>query len=239
MPSKTLQIETETAQKRLLDVAERLFAERGFDGTSVRLITSTADCNLNAVNYHFQSKDNLYRTVFERLIDELQGQRIGGITEATQDAGIDDGPSDGVAMLTAVVEAFARAYVEPLVQGGRGKMLLDLMLRELVDPKLPRDLFLSQVIDPTEQALAQVIQTAMPDHDEQSAALCAASILGQLGHFVTMHNLRGNVAAYADLSQVIRHVVAFSMGGVLAAAALDQTGEQSEKQTDAEGQSHD
>lgn len=41
---------------RILDAAEKLFAERGFSETSLRLITSKAEVNLASVNYHFGSK---------------------------------------------------------------------------------------------------------------------------------------------------------------------------------------
>ena len=59
------QIETRT---RLLDSAEQLFAERGIDATSLRAITTAAGANLASVNYHFGSKDELFREVVSRRI---------------------------------------------------------------------------------------------------------------------------------------------------------------------------
>src|SRR5436309_2278461 len=64
---------------RLLDVAERLFAERGFRATSVRDITAEASCNVAAVNYYFGGKDNLYREMFRRRLGALRDQRIASI----------------------------------------------------------------------------------------------------------------------------------------------------------------
>ena len=46
-------------KNHLLDVAEILFAQNGFDAVSVREITAAAKCNMGAVNYHFQSKKSL------------------------------------------------------------------------------------------------------------------------------------------------------------------------------------
>ncbi|GAB3387419.1 TetR/AcrR family transcriptional regulator [Azotobacter armeniacus] len=54
--------------ERILDAAEQLFAERGFAETSLRLITSKADVNLAAVNYHFGSKSALIEAVFSRVL---------------------------------------------------------------------------------------------------------------------------------------------------------------------------
>jgi len=53
---------------RILDAAEKLFAERGFSETSLRLITSKAEVNLASVNYHFGSKKELIRAVLARYL---------------------------------------------------------------------------------------------------------------------------------------------------------------------------
>lgn len=53
-------------KEKILNAAERLFAEQGFEHTSLRQITSTADVNLASVNYHFGSKKALIQAVLER-----------------------------------------------------------------------------------------------------------------------------------------------------------------------------
>ena len=56
----------------LIDAGRLLFAERGFDGTSVRALTSRAGANLGAVTYHFGSKESLYEAVAESLMRPLR-----------------------------------------------------------------------------------------------------------------------------------------------------------------------
>ena len=56
----------ETAD-RILDVATKMFAEKGFDGTSTKEICRAANVNVAAIHYHFESKENLYVAVFERF----------------------------------------------------------------------------------------------------------------------------------------------------------------------------
>lgn len=51
---------------KILEVANELFAEKGFKGTSIREIAKLADVNLSAVNYHFTNKENLYSQVFQQ-----------------------------------------------------------------------------------------------------------------------------------------------------------------------------
>ncbi|SFZ73784.1 TetR/AcrR family transcriptional regulator [Chitinimonas taiwanensis] len=62
------QIDTAT---RILDAAEALFVEHGFEATSMRMITQRAEVNLAAVNYHFGSKDALFQGVFTRRLTPL------------------------------------------------------------------------------------------------------------------------------------------------------------------------
>ena len=54
---------SDITRERILKAAERLFAERGYDGTSIRTIVAKAKVNQAAINYHFDGKDGLYREV--------------------------------------------------------------------------------------------------------------------------------------------------------------------------------
>ena len=60
-----------TTSLRILDQAERLFAEQGFNDTSLRAITSAAEVNIASVNYHFGSKKNLIQAVFNRYLEDF------------------------------------------------------------------------------------------------------------------------------------------------------------------------
>ena len=73
-------------QSRILDAAEALFMEHGFEATSLRQITSVAGVNLAAVNYHFGSKDDLFEAVLTRRLDPMNQERIAFLTRFEQDA---------------------------------------------------------------------------------------------------------------------------------------------------------
>ncbi|MEW6991333.1 TetR/AcrR family transcriptional regulator [Colwelliaceae bacterium 6441] len=60
-----------STKNKILDAAESLFADKGFNGTSLREITSLAEVNLAAVNYHFGSKKELIKSVMSRYMNEL------------------------------------------------------------------------------------------------------------------------------------------------------------------------
>jgi len=61
---------------RILDAAEALFMEHGFEATSLRSLTSAASVNLAAVHYHFGSKEELFQAVLTRRLDPMNQERI-------------------------------------------------------------------------------------------------------------------------------------------------------------------
>jgi len=63
----------------ILDVAEKVFSDKGFDGASTRLISSEAGVNMAMLNYYFGSKEGLFLAIFDRKISSFQSilQNIG------------------------------------------------------------------------------------------------------------------------------------------------------------------
>src|SRR5262245_9055913 len=71
----------------ILAAAEKLFAERGFADVSMRDITSAAEVNLAAVNYHFGSKDELLVALFVDRVTPLNRERATLLRDAEARAG--------------------------------------------------------------------------------------------------------------------------------------------------------
>jgi len=67
-------------KEKILDAAEGLFMEHGFEATNVRSITTAAGVNLAAVNYHFGSKEVLFQAVLTRRLDPLNQERVDLLT---------------------------------------------------------------------------------------------------------------------------------------------------------------
>ena len=199
-------------RERLLDAAERLFAEKGFAATSVRDITAAASSNIAAVNYHFGGKHNLYHEVFRRRMAAMRDQRIASIRQV----------QGGATSLEGVLYAFATAFLQPLVDRGSGRLLIELISREMLDPQLPRELFLAEVVGPVQEALAEAIMTVTPGLDAGAARLCVVSIVGQL--LQVAHRLRRGELAPAwgaelpPLPDMLGQIVRFSAAGVRACA---------------------
>ena len=92
-----------STKDRILAAAELLFAQHGFAETSLRAVTSRADVNLAAVNYHFGSKSNLVNEVFRRRLDELSRRRLDALAAA-------EGQRHGE------LEAVLAAFIEPALE---------------------------------------------------------------------------------------------------------------------------
>lgn len=61
---------------RLLETAEQLFAEKGFEAVSIRDITGLAKANVAAVNYYFGGRENLLTQVMLRHLTPINEERL-------------------------------------------------------------------------------------------------------------------------------------------------------------------
>jgi AcrR family transcriptional regulator len=73
LPVMRVAVET---KERILDAAETLFMEHGYEATSLRALTAAADVNLAAVNYHFGTKEELFQAVLTRRLDPMNQRRL-------------------------------------------------------------------------------------------------------------------------------------------------------------------
>jgi len=199
------------ARDRLLDAAEKSFAEKGFDGTGVRELTAKAHCNIAAVNYHFGGKDNLYIEVFRRRLSALCEARIRSIEQVMS-------RSDDEVTLEELLRAFAKSFVEPLVDQASGPVFMKLMIREISDPRLPKRMFLEEMILPTLRVFERAIVRICPGMDERTVVLCLVSVVGQLMHIVSVGEMFGHGGdgdlPIPSLDEIVEHVVEFSAAGI-------------------------
>ena len=109
---------------RLIDAAERLIAERGSAATSVRDVLAEAGvANASAVGYYFGSKDGLIAAVERRAVEQVNSERVAGLTA------LDPG---------APLEDLVRSWVAPLVRlrcAGRGPATARVFTRIFDEPR--------------------------------------------------------------------------------------------------------
>ena len=146
--------ESPGTRDRILDAAERLFAEQGFYVTTLRAITQAAEVNLAAVNYHFGSKQALVIAVFQRRLDELSSDRLARLDRAHNR---DDPP---------VLEDVLDAFVYPAMalmgeQTAGGHRFMQLLMRAYADHDEALHGAISQEYGHVMRRFAQAIEQAI------------------------------------------------------------------------------
>ena len=111
-----------------MDTAERLFAQHGFEATSLRAITAEAGANLGAVNYHFTSKDGLILAVLRRRFQPVNEHRLR-LLDALE-AGANGQP----VAVESILEALLRPPLELISQASEGWFYPRLLAYCLTDP---------------------------------------------------------------------------------------------------------
>src|SRR6266542_3164877 len=111
----------DSTKDRILDTAERLFADHGYSSTSLRQIIAAAGVNLAAVHYHFGSKESLLEAVVLRRAGPVNDQRLQLLDEAERAA---DPPE-----LERVMEAFLVPTFRVACSGEGGRVFIRLMGR--------------------------------------------------------------------------------------------------------------
>ena len=120
---------TMATKVRILDAAEALFMEHGFEATSLRAITNAAAVNLAAVNYHFGSKEELFQAVLTRRLDPMNQRRLALLSELEQAAAPGPVPCDRI--LSALFLPALELARDP-ARGGQN--FLRLLGRAYADP---------------------------------------------------------------------------------------------------------
>ncbi|MER2538875.1 MAG: TetR family transcriptional regulator [Azonexus sp.] len=123
------EIRTADTRERILDAGERLFMAHGYEGTSMRQITSEASVNLAAVNYHFGSKESLIQEVFRRRLDWLNEERMRVLVE------MEDAAAGSPLKPSQIVDGFFGTLLRMADDEERGGVtFLRLLGRTLTEP---------------------------------------------------------------------------------------------------------
>jgi AcrR family transcriptional regulator len=142
---------------RILDAAEELFMQHGFEATSMRLLTAKAEANLAAVNYHFGSKDALIEAVFRRRLDPMNTGRIAELDRLEKEAG-------GRALSPEeIIRAFVGAslrMIEDAKSGGRN--FIRLLGRTYTDPQKHIRSLIGQLYAPAMSRFKAAFERALP-----------------------------------------------------------------------------
>lgn len=147
---------------RILDAAEALFSEHGFDGVTLRTISSQAGVDVALANYHFGPKRELFNAVLDRRAEVLNRMRSDALDACIANA------TDGIPM----VEDIIHAYLAPMgeIQGSADdgwRHYFALVAYVNNSPEFGQEV-MSQYFNPLVTRFIDALRKALPDADEQA-----------------------------------------------------------------------
>jgi len=142
---------TDTKQK-ILDPAERVFAQQGYAATSLRQIIAQAGVNLAAIHYHFGSKEELLDGVLLRKVTQMNDRRLGLLAAHEAEAGA------GRLEVEKVLDAFLTPIVEMV---GEHPDFVRLMGRLMAESELPEAVL--KYFQPILDRFTAALTRALPD----------------------------------------------------------------------------
>jgi AcrR family transcriptional regulator len=207
---------------RILDAAERLFADQGFAATSLRQITADARVNLAAVNYHFKSKESLLSAVIERTLSPINRRRIELLDE------LEASSTGAPPRLEAVVQAFVRpAFEARIANPERTWHFPRLMARLLAEP----DDWAAPVMLP---ALHEITRRFMPIFQQAMGVESRTTVLWGVQFAIGcmtrclvapafIHTITGDAVPSESMEQTLDRLVCFIVGGMQALAESESS----------------
>jgi AcrR family transcriptional regulator len=163
---------SEITRERLLNAAEWLFADRGYEATSVRAIVAKARVNQAAINYHFAGKEGLYREVLRIGFRALTEHQLGHAEEAK-----------AMSREKALGE-FVRHQLRPLLARDDLSRHIRIFNWEAVRPTAVFRKLVSEEAVPFMGLAIDLVRRFMPKADQPTLTVAAIWLIGQCSVFV-------------------------------------------------------
>jgi AcrR family transcriptional regulator len=206
---------SERTKERILRVAERLFAEHGYEGVSMRELAAAAGVQLALLSYYFRNKLGIYRAVFERRITPISDQRRAALCQVLE-------RSDPPPSIEDVLDALARPWVELRNQRG-GEHYSRLIAREVGDPQESRRGIVKDMLDPIAMEFIIAMEKVLPAHTRAQVHWAYHFFIGALLLILVnparAKRLSGKLCRFDDSEAVISEIVGFFSARLSAPAA--------------------
>lgn len=214
---KTAPLPADT-RERILDAAEALFVEHGFEATSMRMITGRAQANLAAINYHFGSKEALIQEVFRRRLTWLNEARLAALDRLEAEA-------KGAALKPRqIVEAFFGVPLRMAADAEQGgQTFMRLLGRTSTEPSAFVRQFLADEYAAVVPRFKEALLRALPDVPAQEILWRFHFMLGAMSYAIAGTDALQLVSGFDleenDSAALARRLMPFLLGGLRAPLA--------------------
>jgi AcrR family transcriptional regulator len=163
---------SEVTRDRIMKAAERLFAERGYDGTSIRTIVAKARVNQAAINYHFDGKDGLYREVLRAAFRGMTEDQLAHAKDVT------------TMSREEALGQFIRRQLRPLMARDESSRHMRIFNWEQVRPTPVFRSLVAEEAAPFMGMAADLVRRFLPDADRRTLTVASIWLIGQCGVFL-------------------------------------------------------
>jgi AcrR family transcriptional regulator len=163
---------SKATREKIIKAASRAFADSGYEGASIRAIVAVADVNQAAINYHFGSKEGLYRAVLQAALQALMQ---------------DDGarPSQGRLSREAALRRFVRQQLRPIISGDDLAAYVRIFSWETLRPSPVFRKFMAREAAPFFAGAVDLVRRFLPRRaTDKQAVVAALWLFGQCSIFV-------------------------------------------------------
>ena len=198
---------------RLLEVACKRFAEKGYRATRTQDICEDAEANIAAVNYHFGGKRGLYKAVWDHALEQ---------SVRHEEASLKFSSSEDREWLYR----YTHACVTSVFDNGMGGILRRLMVHEISEPSPDsKEILLSHVAPHSEELMLRLRRMLGENVTDYQIGCCVFAIHSLFSALAFNRDsteviFRNTLPRHEEVDQFVREICAFIMGGIRAIRAV-------------------
>ncbi len=205
-PSDGVRHSADATRTRLLKAAIEVFAERGYENSTIRDICSRAGANVALIHYHFGDKLELYTEVLRFSVTCGAPQVPAPVASEPEEA------------LRQVI----RVMVEKVLQAGdQADLRYRLMLHEFIQPSTATARVVQELMRPMYDRLRQIVGELLGlPSDHERTRLCVHSVIGQIAYYARSAPMLRTLWPEmkmdgAQRQLVAEHIIEFSLAYLL------------------------
>lgn len=195
-------------RERILRVAAEVFAELGFDRTTVREICSRASVNVAAVNYHFRDKESLY-------IEVLKYSKALAFKKYPHGLGTKRTDPPEIRL-----RAFIRSFVLRILDGDLSSLFGKLVSREYIEPTGAFNMLVEESMRPTFVLLSEIVGELLGGKaPTMRVHMCCASVVSQCLFFLYARHALTKLFPEqkfrsTEIEAIADHITVFSLSAI-------------------------
>lgn len=194
----------------ILDAAEALFAEHGYDGVTLRQVAGRAGVDTALVHYYFTAKRGLFDAVFLRRAEILNAERLRALDAYEREHGAN--------MTTAgLMQAFLRPVLNPSTHAGPGWRSYFALVAQVNNTPVWGGETMTRYFDPVIRRLIDLLRRVLPDVPDRELYwayhMLSGALTLTLGQTGRLDLLSGGLCRSDDLETAADRMVAFATAG--------------------------